>query len=47
LSRSVENPWVKKSLKKMVGKNKWKGGKVFIELLGGVFSKGLWRNPEE
>jgi hypothetical protein len=36
LRRSVENPWVRYSLKKNGGKTKWKGDKVFIEPLGGV-----------
>jgi hypothetical protein len=36
LKRSVENSWVKYSLKKNSKKTKWKGGKVFIETLGGV-----------
>jgi hypothetical protein len=36
LSRPVENPWVRYSLKTRAGKKKWKWGKVFIEPLGGV-----------
>jgi hypothetical protein len=47
LRRSVENPWVRYSLKKKnVGKTKEKGGKVFIEPLGGVkIFQGSVENP--
>jgi hypothetical protein len=46
LRRSVENPWVRYSLKKNGGKTKWKRGKVFIEPLGGeeIF-RGSMENP--
>jgi hypothetical protein len=46
LRRSVENPLVRYSLKKNGGKTKWKGGKVFIEPLGGeeIF-QGSVENP--
>ncbi len=46
LRRSIENPWVRYSLKKDGGKTKWKGGKVFIEPLGGVeIFRGSVENP--
>jgi hypothetical protein len=46
LRRSVENPWVRYSSKKNGGKTKWKGGKVFIEPLGGVeIFQGSVENP--
>jgi hypothetical protein len=46
LRRSVENPWVRYSLKKKWQENKMEGGKVFIEPLGGVeIYQGSVGNP--
>jgi hypothetical protein len=46
LRRPIENPRVRSSLKKNGGKTKWKGGKVFIEPLGGVeIFQGSVENP--
>jgi hypothetical protein len=44
---SVENPWVRYSLKKMVGKTKWKGGKAFIEPLDGVRGVEIFQGSVE
>jgi hypothetical protein len=46
IKESVENPWMRYSLKKNGGKTKWKGGKVFIVPLGGVeIFQGSVENP--
>ncbi len=43
---ACRKPSVRYSLKKMAGKTKWKGGKVFIEPLGGVeIFQGSVENP--
>jgi hypothetical protein len=46
LRRSVENTWVRYSLKKNGGKTIWKAGKVIIEPLDGVeIFQGSLENP--
>jgi hypothetical protein len=46
MRRPVENLWVRYSLKKSGVKTKWKGGKVFMEPLGGVeIFQGSMENP--